>query len=159
MSEWLFGIAILLCLYLYIVGWQCQAHTHSLLRRNLVLFYSCAHDLEVGFSRSNFNSHILGMGGSIDLEWKRGELDTMLGAHWACSWAHSAWQIHWPSKGSMWNCYSFQLVGPWMGYSLTDRGAEVCCRSLNDLLLLARIGFWTNGWSESPWRSCEVTLM
>ena len=32
-------------------------------------------------------SHILGMGRSIDLEWKRRELDTMLDAQWACSWA------------------------------------------------------------------------
>ena len=35
---------------------------------------------------------------------------------------HSAWQIDWPSNGSMWNSYSFQPVGPWMGYSFTDRG-------------------------------------
>ena len=34
-----------------------------------------------------FNSHILRMGRSIDLEWKRCELDTMLDAQWACSWA------------------------------------------------------------------------
>ena len=36
-----------------------------------------------------FNSHILGMGSSIDLEWKRCELDIMLDAQWACSWATS----------------------------------------------------------------------
>ena len=49
---------------------------------------------------------------------------------------HSAWQIDWPSNGSMWNSYSFQLVGPWMGYSFTDLGAEGCCCSLNALLYI-----------------------
>ena len=44
---------------------------------------------------------------------------------------HSAWQIDQPSNGSMWNSYSFQLVGPWMGYSFADLGAEGCCHSLN----------------------------
>ena len=34
-----------------------------------------------------FYSHILGMGRSIDLEWKRYELDTMLDTQWASSWA------------------------------------------------------------------------
>ena len=33
------------------------------------------------------DSHILGMGRSIDLKWKRCEWDTMLDAQWACSWA------------------------------------------------------------------------
>ena len=32
-------------------------------------------------------SHILGMGRSIGLEWKRCELDTMLDAQLASSWA------------------------------------------------------------------------
>ena len=44
---------------------------------------------------------------------------------------HSAWQIDRPSNGSMWNFYSFQPIGPWMGYSGTDLGADGCCRSLN----------------------------
>ena len=35
--------------------------------------------------------------------------------------AHSAWQL------------DFEPVGPWMGYSFTDLGAEGCCRSLNAL--------------------------
>ena len=34
--------------------------------------------LNLDFQDQNFNSHILGMGMSIDLEWKRCELDTML---------------------------------------------------------------------------------
>ena len=34
-----------------------------------------------------FDSHILGVWRSIDLEWKRCELDSMLDAQWACSWA------------------------------------------------------------------------
>ena len=41
-----------------------------------------------------------------------------------------------PSNGSMWNSYSFQPVGPWMGYSFTDLGAEGCCRSLNVLFTM-----------------------
>ena len=49
---------------------------------------------------------------------------------------HGAWQIDQPSNGSMWNSYSFQSVGQWMGYSFTDLGAEGCCRSLNALLSL-----------------------
>ena len=49
---------------------------------------------------------------------------------------HSAWQKVRPSNGSMWNSYSFQPIGPWMGYSFTDLGAEGCCRSLNALLTL-----------------------
>ena len=39
------------------------------------------------FQGQIFNSHILGMGRSIDLEWKICELDAMLDAQWACSWA------------------------------------------------------------------------
>ena len=49
-------------------------------------------------------------------------------------WGHSAWQKDRPSNGSMWNSYSFQPIGPWMGYSFTDLGAEGCCQSLNALL-------------------------
>ena len=41
-----------------------------------------------------------------------------------------------PSNGWMWNCYSFQPVGPWVGYPFTDLGAEGCCRSLNALFTL-----------------------
>ena len=43
--------------------------------------------LTLDFHDQIFNSHILGMGRSIDLEWKRCELDTMLYAQWACFWA------------------------------------------------------------------------
>ena len=50
------------------------------------LNFYLTHDLDLGFSRSNFNSHILGMGRSIDLELKRCELDTMLDAQWPSSW-------------------------------------------------------------------------
>ena len=75
----------------------------------------------------SFDSHILGMGRLIDLKWKRCELDIVLDAH------RLAWQIHWARNGSMWNCYSFQPVGQWMGCPLTDQGAEGCCRSLNAL--------------------------
>ena len=43
--------------------------------------------LTLDFQGKIFKSHILGMGRSIDLEWKRCELDTVLDAQWACSWA------------------------------------------------------------------------
>ena len=42
--------------------------------------------LTLDFQGQIFNSHILGMGRLIDLEWKRCELDTMLDVQWACSW-------------------------------------------------------------------------
>ena len=51
--------------------------------------------------------------------WMDNELDTMLGGQWACM-ANT-----WPSNGSMWNCYRFQPVDPWimwMGCPLTDLG-------------------------------------
>ena len=80
--------------------------------------------LTLDFQGKIFNSHILGMGRSIDLEWKRCELDAMLDAQWASSWP----TVH----GKQ---ISFQLVGPWMGYSFTDLGAEGCCRSLNALFM------------------------
>ena len=43
--------------------------------------------LTMDFQGQILNSHILGMGRPIDLKWKRSELDTMLDAQWACSWA------------------------------------------------------------------------
>ena len=43
--------------------------------------------LTLYFQGQIFNSHILGMRRSIGLEWKRCELDTMLDAQWASSWA------------------------------------------------------------------------
>ena len=39
------------------------------------------------FQDNIFDSHILGMGRLIDLELYRCELDTMLDAQLACSWA------------------------------------------------------------------------
>ena len=39
--------------------------------------------LALEFQGKIFNSHILGMGRSIDLEW----MDTMLDAQLTCSWA------------------------------------------------------------------------
>ena len=54
---------------------------------------------------------------------------------------HGVWQIDQPSNGSMWNSYSFQPVGQWMGYSFTDLGAEGCCRSLNALLDVVMFSF------------------
>ena len=43
--------------------------------------------LTLDFKGQIFNSHILGMGRLIDLGWTRCELDTMLDAQWASSWA------------------------------------------------------------------------
>ena len=43
--------------------------------------------LTLYFQGQIFNSHNLRMGRSIGLEWKRCELDTMLDAQWASSWA------------------------------------------------------------------------
>ena len=43
--------------------------------------------LTLDFHDQIFNTHILGMGRSIDLEWKSCELDTMLYSQWACFWA------------------------------------------------------------------------
>ena len=43
--------------------------------------------LTFDFQGQIFNCHILGRGRSIDLEWKRCELDAMLDAQQACSWA------------------------------------------------------------------------
>ena len=45
--------------------------------------------LTLDFQGQIFNSHILGMGRSVDLEWKRCELDsdTMLNVQCVCSWA------------------------------------------------------------------------
>ena len=42
--------------------------------------------LTLDFQGQIFNSHILGMGRPIDLEWKSCELDTMLDAQWPCPW-------------------------------------------------------------------------
>ena len=41
--------------------------------------------LTLDFQGQFFNSYILGMGRSIDLEYKRCELNTMLGTQWVCS--------------------------------------------------------------------------
>ena len=46
----------------------------------MTLNFDLTNDLDLGFSRSNSNSHILWVGRSIDLEWKRCELDTILDA-------------------------------------------------------------------------------
>ena len=42
--------------------------------------------LTLDFQGQIFDSHILGMERSIDLEWKRYELDTMLDTERASSW-------------------------------------------------------------------------
>ena len=84
-------------------------------------------NLTLDFQGQIFDSQILRMERLIDLEWKRCELDTMLDTQLGLLLGHSAWQIDWPSNGSMWNSYSFQPVGPWIGYSFTDLGAEEGC--------------------------------
>ena len=42
--------------------------------------------LALDFQGQIFDSHVLGMGRPIDLEWKRRELDTMLDAQWTSFW-------------------------------------------------------------------------
>ena len=54
---------------------------------------------------------------------------------------HSAWQINRPSNGSMWNSYSFQPVGQWMGCLFSDLGAEGCCHCLNALFSVINTKF------------------
>ena len=95
--------------------------------------FDLTHDLDLGFSRLNICN--LGMGGSTHMEWKGCGLDMILDAQWDWPWVHDhgAWQIDQPSNGSVWNSYSFEPVGQWLGYSFTDLGAEGCCRSLNAL--------------------------
>ena len=66
---------------------------------------------------------------------------------------HGSWQIDWPSNGSMWNSYSFQPVGHWMGYLFTDLGNEGCCHSVNALFLAGRKHYQNRMWnmiSSSP---------
>ena len=99
------------------------------------LNFDITHDFDFRFSRSNFNSHIVEMGRSIDLEYiKKISVGYNVGHTMCLLLGHSTWQIHWPSNGSVWNGYSFQPVGPWMGCPFTDIGAEGYCHSLNALL-------------------------
>ena len=55
---------------------------------------------------------------------------------------HITWQIYWLSNGSMWNCYSLQPLGPWMGCPFTDLGAKECYLSINALFLSVDIVPW-----------------
>ena len=72
---------------------------------------------------------------------------------------HGAWQIDQPSNGSMWNSYSFQPVGQWMGYSFTDLGAEGCCRSLNALFTMFPSSYhheiFRSYYQWQKWRPCK----
>ena len=72
---------------------------------------------------------------------------------------HGAWQIDWLSNGSMWNSYSFQPVGQWMGYSFTDLGAEGCCRSMNAVLFFymsISADVMTLTFDLWPWNSFKI---
>ena len=71
----------------------------------------------------------------ISLGMKRTWVGYDVGCTMGSTLGHGAWQIDRPSNGSMWNSYSFQTVGQWMGYSFTDLGAEGCCCSLNALFV------------------------
>ena len=76
---------------------------------------------------------------------------------------HGAWQIDRPSNGSVWNSYSFQPVGQWMGYSFTDLGAEEvvflwtpCYNTKHDYIKRfywpSHIFYWSSGdfyWSRT----------
>ena len=96
------------------------------------------HDLDLGFSRSNFEIAVYLRIGRVDsLGMKRMWVGYDVGCTMGLTLDHGAWQIDWPSSGSTWKSYSFQPVGQWMGYSFTDLGAEGCCRSLNALFKMS----------------------
>ena len=59
---------------------------YRMLNPSYDLTFTSFKTLTLDFQGQIFNNHILGMGRSIDLEWKRCELDTMLDAQWASSW-------------------------------------------------------------------------
>ena len=80
------------------------------------------HDLDLVFSRSNFWQPYFRNGKADWLGMKEMWVEYNIGCTMGFLLTHSAWQID-----------QFQPVGPWMGYSFTDLGAEGCCRSLNAL--------------------------
>ena len=97
--------------------------------------------LTLDFQGKILDSHILGMGRSIDLEWKRCELDTMLGAQWTCSWA----TVHGKYIGQVMGGYetvtvSNLLAHEWAVHSLIWG----CCRSLNALIVCDPVS-WSKG--------------
>ena len=91
--------------------------------------------LTLDFQGQIFYSHILGMGRLIDWEMKEMWVGYNVGCTMGLLLGHSAWQIDRPSNGLVWNSYSFQPIGPWMGYLFTDLGAEWWCGTLNALFL------------------------
>ena len=83
------------------------------------------------FQGQIFYSHILGMRRSIDLEWKRCELDGMFDAQWACSWA----TMHDKYIGQvMERCETVTVSNLSADEWTVHPGAEGCCGSLNALL-------------------------
>ena len=115
--------------------------------------------LDPGISMWNFEKIcFIGMEGRIDIE-KTGFESLGSWTHvvtlnfdvsWIWCWMHNgidlgphAWQIDRPSNRSMWNSYSFQTAGPWLGYSFSDLVAEGCFRSLNALLYFPKTPFST----------------
>ena len=102
--------------------------------------FPLTHDLDLGFSRSNFQGKIwklllLNNGRFDSLGMKGMWVGYDVGCTMGLTCGHGAWQIDRQSNGSMWNSYSFQPVGQWMSYPFTDLGAEGCCRSLNALFI------------------------
>ena len=119
--------------------------------------------LTLDFQGQIFDSHILGMGRPIDLEWKRCELDTMLDAM-VFLLAHSAWQIDqfptcWPMNGLFvhwsrgWGVLSFSerlvvwspamnAVSVVLSWVTMDPSAEACLWTValhRNLLLLSSL--------------------
>ena len=90
--------------------------------------------LTLDFHGKIFSSHILGMGRSIDLEWKS----------WIQCWMYNGLPL-----GPQWQIDQFPTCWPIMGYSFTDLGAEGCCRSLNALFCLQTLNF-VYLWISSP---------
>ena len=92
-----------------------------------------SHDPDLEFSRSNFEEPYFRNGKVHWLRMKEMWIVYNVACIMGLLLGYSAWQIGRPSNGSMWKSNNFQPVGPWMGYSFTDLGAEGCSRSLNAL--------------------------
>ena len=131
------------------------------------------HDLDLRFSWSNFEK-VVSQEWDSRLTWNERDVNqlstltspmtlTLDFQSKGLTLGHGAWQKDRPSNGSMCNSYSFQPVGPWMGYSFTDLGAEGCYRSLKALLqfptcwhMNGLFVYWSRGWGVLSFSECLV---
>ena len=103
--------------------------------------FDLTYDVDLGFSRLNIEIAVT-QKWAVWLTWMKGMwVGYDVGCTMGLTLGHGAWQIDRPSNGSMWNSYSFQPVGHWMGYFFIDLGAKGCCRSLNALFVILPINF------------------